>query len=161
MNEISRQDKIRSAIEALRDKHGRITAQRLVRAARSFKHPLHNEFEWDDRKAAAANRIDRANELIRFVTVVTVSKNERIVTPFYVRDPAMKGNEPGMIAITSDLIDRVSAEKIMLAELERCESSIKRARTVVGQLDKGHRGLSLRLEQMLAAIVETRELLAA
>lgn len=157
----TRKERIRQAIDALRDKNGRITAEQVVRAARPKSHPLHSEFEWDDKRAAAAHRIDRANELIRYVTVVTVEKAVTVVTPYYVRDPTKKGNEPGMVAITSAILNRKNAEKVMMAELDRCESAIRRARSVVGQLDKTHKGLSQRLETMLQDIVETRELLAA
>ena len=157
----TRIERIKRVLEGLRDKQGRLTAHALVRAAKNPKHPLHNEFEWDDAKAAYANRIDRANELIRYVTVVVVDRTQTIVTPFYVRDPQKRGDEPGMIAINSAMINRREATAIMMAELARCEQSIKRARAVVHTLDKSHRGLSAHFEKMLQDIVEVRRILDA
>ena len=161
MEESERMARIRAAIEELRDKHGRITGRMFVNAAKNPKHPCHHEFIWDNKKAADIQRIDRANELIRYVTVVVIDRTQKIVAPCYVRDPMKRGNEAGMIAITSSLLNRQHAEKIMLGELERCQAAIERARSVTNILDKTHRGLSLHLEEMLEQIVQIRRMMAA
>ena len=41
----------------------------VVQAARPARHPLHRAFEWDDKTAADAFRLDQANDLIRNLRV--------------------------------------------------------------------------------------------
>ena len=148
-------------LEKLRDDDGRLTAEQVYEAARNKRHPLHKEFIWDDKKAAYEQRIARANELIRYATQTVIRRDVKIEVPCYVRDPDKAGNEAGMISLTSADLDKQQSEKIMLAELDRCESAIVRARAVVSFLDKTHPGLAIKLEEMLAAIVHARTMLKA
>jgi len=148
-------------LEKLRDKSGRLTAEQVYQAAKNKRHPLHKEFIWDDKKAAYLQRIERANELIRYATQIVITRNIKIDVPCYVRDPSKAGNEAGMISLTSADLDKQQSEKIMLAELDRCEYAIVRARGVVGFLDKSHPGLSIKLEEMLAAIIYAKSMLQA
>lgn len=60
-----------SAIEAA----GRLTPDAVLHDARNPVSVLHNQFEWDDRKAAHKWRIEQAGYLIRSVTV-SVEPNE-------------------------------------------------------------------------------------
>ncbi|WP_066795040.1 hypothetical protein [Sphingomonas soli] len=63
-------------LERLRVFHnGRLDNATVVEAARDKLNPLHPAFEWDDRKAAAAYRLDQAGDLIRAVDVV-IEKGE-------------------------------------------------------------------------------------
>lgn len=48
---------------------GQLEPQAVVDAARALGHPLHRHFEWDDRKAAEAHRLDQARGIIRIVRV--------------------------------------------------------------------------------------------
>lgn len=156
MGKQSRMEIVRHALAELADNDGRIDPERVVTAARNPKHALHGDFNWDDKKAAHQNRLDKARELIRYVTVTTVIHNVKVVTPYYVRDPRKQPNEGGSIAVNSDLLDQQDAEKIMLAELDRCESAINRARAVTAGLDGKFTGISQKFEAMLAHIVSMR-----
>jgi hypothetical protein len=49
--------------------NGRLTPEAVVNAARSTKSPLHWHFEWDDKLAAQAHRLDQARTLIRLIRV--------------------------------------------------------------------------------------------
>ena len=61
---------IGEALEALADKAGGdLKPDAVVEAARSEKHPLHVHFEWDDKLAAEAHRLDQARNIIRIVRV--------------------------------------------------------------------------------------------
>lgn len=148
-------------LEKIRDESGRLTPEQVYEAAKNKRNPLHKEFVWDDAKAAYIQRLERASELIRYATQIVITRNLKIEVPCYVRDPDKAGNEAGMISLTSDDLDKQRSEKIMLAELDRCESAILRARGVVGVLDKAHPGLSIKLEEMLAAIVQAKTMLLA
>lgn len=58
-------------LEAIRLRHGGILrAADVVEGARDPGHPLHEEFEWDDDKAAAAFRLWQARELIAVVVIL-------------------------------------------------------------------------------------------
>jgi hypothetical protein len=158
----TRAEKIRLAIEQLRQKGGRVTARAIVDAARDQKHPLHDEFIWSDAKAADQQRLERARELIRYVTVMVIHRSEHISVPVYARDPSVPAREQGYIALTSAEIKKDHALSIVLAELERCKNSIERARGITDELDKRFPGLTARFEDMLDRIVTMhRELEAA
>lgn len=61
---------IGEALEAIADQNdGHVTPAAVVAAARAKGSPLHQFFEWDNRKAADAWRLDQARSLIRVVAV--------------------------------------------------------------------------------------------
>lgn len=53
---------------------GTLNIHRLLKDAKSPKHPLHNYFEWDDKVAAEQHRLQQARELIALLMVI---ENER------------------------------------------------------------------------------------
>jgi hypothetical protein len=56
-------------LEKVRAAHrGRLHPKHVIAVARDPKNPLHGKFEWDDRKASEAYRLQQAAELIRQVT---------------------------------------------------------------------------------------------
>jgi hypothetical protein len=62
---------IGEALETIRlENGGELHPQAVVADARDAKSPLHRYFEWDDRKAAEAHRVDQARALIRSVRVI-------------------------------------------------------------------------------------------
>jgi hypothetical protein len=157
----TRMDLIRRELARLAKANGgRLTREAVVRAATPERSVLHGEFEWNDTRAAHRHRLDRAQELISYVTVMVVHKSMKIVSPVYVRDPSADQNKQGHVAITGPRLNRQAAQAIMLNELARCESAIERARSVTGVLDKSFPGLSDQLQAMLEEIVGLRTRLA-
>lgn len=68
-------------LEKIRVKNnGRLENADVVEAARDKRSPLHPAFEWDDRKAATAYRLDQAGNLIRAIDVV-ITKDETEAKP--------------------------------------------------------------------------------
>jgi hypothetical protein len=62
---------IGEALEAIRLEHaGELHPQAVVEGARPPESPLHRYFEWNDKKAADAYRVDQARALIRSIRVV-------------------------------------------------------------------------------------------
>jgi hypothetical protein len=62
---------IGEALETIRlENGGELHPQAVVADARDEKSPLHRYFEWDDRKAAEAHRVDQARALIRSIRVI-------------------------------------------------------------------------------------------
>jgi hypothetical protein len=143
----------RRAIEACTDKHGRILPRLVVDAARSPRSPLHKEFEWDDRKAALVQRLDRAQELIREVKLMVIHDTIKISAPFFVSDPTSR--ESAYVATTTAAKDEELSEAILMDELRRIESAIVRARSLAAAFDLiGH------FDRMLSDVVEVRGRLA-
>lgn len=61
---------IGDALAAILQAHdGRLVPGDVVTAAKDPAHPLHRHFEWDDKTAALAYRIDQAREIIRIVRI--------------------------------------------------------------------------------------------
>lgn len=58
-------------LERIRTRHnGRLDAKDVVEASRDPAAPLHDHFEWSDKKAASAYRVEQAKYVIRSVEVV-------------------------------------------------------------------------------------------
>ena len=158
----ARAEAIKVALEALRERNGRITPQAVVQAAKNPKSVLHSQFGWDDRKEASLRRLDRARELItHYVTVTVIYKSEKITAPYYVRDPRAAPAEQGYMALVGPEMDRANATTTILSEFDRCSGAISRARRIAHVLDSQHPGLAGQLEELLARLIEVRERLAA
>lgn len=155
-----RKEGIRRELEALCKKHGRLTREVVVQWAQTNKRSyLHKEFEWDIGKAAYQHWLDRAGELIRYVTVMVVSGTREIKVPAYVHDPDIPVNAGGYVPTMRDRSYQ-SARRIMLEEMQRCEQAIERARGLCAALGTKHAGIESELEQMLSHIVVIRQMAA-
>lgn len=55
---------------------GELKPEDVLEAARNNRHVLHKHFEWDDKVAADAFRIDQARHIIRVVRVVETGSND-------------------------------------------------------------------------------------
>jgi hypothetical protein len=153
-----RKERIKAALEEIADrKNGRLAAEDVVEAAKNPHHDLHDEFEWDDRKAAAQHRLDRARQLITYVTITVTHTPIKIVSPYYVRDPTKPSHAQGHIALTSSELRIADAKQILLNEFSRIESAIDRGRGVAAELEKTFPGMSDSLEGMLETIIELRD----
>lgn len=140
----------RQAIEACRDKFGRIIPRLIWQTAKkSPKHVLHREFNWNLQEAAEAHWEERAKELIREVKLKVVMGDQTIVAPYYVSDPSRE--DSAYVTTISVAKESDVAEMVMLDELRRCELAVVRARSVASAL-----GLLSDLERLLEGIIEIR-----
>jgi len=73
-------------------KNGRLTPERVVRAARNPKSPLHACFEWDDQEAARKYRLYQARNLILSVRVKHEEEPEQEPLRVFVRDEDDEGS---------------------------------------------------------------------
>src|SRR4249920_2380337 len=80
--------RLRIRAEAIKklEHDGRVSAERLLEAARSPKHPMHRDFLWDDKKAGHQHRLNQARCYISEVRVVITRSERTVVCPAYVRD---------------------------------------------------------------------------
>lgn len=67
--------KVGERLEQIRQKHGVLTPSVIVADARLKASPLHKGFEWDDQKAAAIYREERARAIVRCVVVTLQGAN--------------------------------------------------------------------------------------
>lgn len=81
-----------SAIAA--ENGGELRPQDVVAAARAKTHPLHAHFEWNDKAAADAYRIDQARALIRIVRVDVEEDKEPVRAFFSVKDEGRQRYQP-------------------------------------------------------------------
>ena len=68
---------------------GALTAQNLVEASKPIDAPLHNEFEWDDEKAASKYREHQARNIINALVIVpdeNVPAKEPVRAYFQIED---------------------------------------------------------------------------
>jgi len=57
--------------------NGRLKARDVVDAARSRKSPIHDEFEWNDTKAAESYRLSQAGDLLRHIKVHYITEDNQ------------------------------------------------------------------------------------
>jgi hypothetical protein len=132
-----------------------LTREAVVAAATPPGHPLHDQFEWDDAKAAHLHRLDQAQELIARSVIITITHLSTVYkAPNYVRDPTAMANEQGHVSIEDTARD--SAVSILTAEIDRIESAISRGRALAGYFDSKFPGLAVDFESMLSVIAEAR-----
>ncbi len=68
---MEKQKLIAEVLQAMSDaNNGKLTAEQVVQAAKDPNSPLHDQFLWNDKKAAHKQRLDTARQLIRSVKVV-------------------------------------------------------------------------------------------
>ncbi|MCP4101199.1 MAG: hypothetical protein GY750_07215, partial [Lentisphaerae bacterium] len=56
--------------EKIRKEKGHVDLSEIVRISKPHKAPLHNEFEWDDKKCGVAHRREQARYMVRKIEVV-------------------------------------------------------------------------------------------
>lgn len=60
---------LRDDLQSIYQQYGQLTPRLVLDEARDEDHPLHSRFEWDDRIAAEAHRLNQAHELITSVKI--------------------------------------------------------------------------------------------
>jgi hypothetical protein len=125
-----------AALVALEDREGRLTAETLVTAARRETHPWHDNFEWDDSKAAHQHRLYTARDIIRTwappkITTETVERR----AVMYVRDPRRENGEQGYVNVARVRTDEDLKREVLVAEFQRAASALQRAYDVADVLN--------------------------
>lgn len=126
------QQAITEALEAIRkrDKDGLLKPEAVVRAARNKESPLHRLFEWDDKKAAHAWRLEQARELIRSVRVDVEVEEKTITTVAYLHDPELPAGVQGYVNIMSLKSDEERAHAACVDEFMRAAAAMRRAHEI-------------------------------
>jgi len=150
-DKIPKAEVIRQALMELRAEDGSLSPDVVEAAAKDPESPLHHYFEWDDSVAGRAYRLQQAARLIRTVKIEVIVESKKVVTPLYVNSP--KSSEVGRyLPVTTVRDDAVMAHGVLLDELSRIESAIRRARALASVLD-----FEPEFEQMLNAAASIKE----
>lgn len=110
---------LRDALQDIYNRHGRLTAELVVKEATAETHPLHSRFTWDDEEAGEQWRHHQAAELIRSVKIAyreaTDTEQARNVRAYHaVRGPAGYAYQPAE-TVAADPVMRA----LVLADMER------------------------------------------
>lgn len=125
---------VRETIKALEDADGRITPEAVIEAARDEGSPLHQQFEWDDSKAAHGYRLEQARTLIRSVKLLVTIEDRVISTVHYVRDPRADAGEQGYVSVTQLRSEPEHARAMLRVEFSRAAACLHRAEDLADAL---------------------------
>lgn len=73
--------KVGEDLRMMSAREGDVTPEMVVTYAKPKDSPLHDEFEWDDRIAAEAHRLEQARHIIRSLVIVSDGKQLEISEP--------------------------------------------------------------------------------
>lgn len=146
------QKRLAEELQKLEDKEGRITAQAVVDAARAPRHPLHDLFTWDDKKAGEQYRLMEARTLIRAVKVERINLDFR--APFYVRDVTVPATQQGYRRLSEISGDVEDSKATLAMEAERAIALLRRAREIAAVLN-----LADELERAIGQVARFKDLL--
>ena len=96
------------------ENNGELQPQHVVEAAKDRRHPLHKHFEWDDKKAADAFRLDQARSIIRIVRT-KIEEDEPPVRAFY----SVKDDNGQRYRAVETVMSSVSLQLALLKAAER------------------------------------------
>jgi hypothetical protein len=105
--------------------------ERVVEAARNPKSPLHSSFEWDNRKAATAYRLEQARTLISAAVTMMPSLGEPVRAYVSLEPDRMNG---GGYRHTSDVLDSAALRRILLADALREVETLARRYVMLHEL---------------------------
>lgn len=143
---------IGEALDKVRHDYGHLTPEVVVEAARAKRHPLHDQFEWDDSIAAEEFRRAQAQRLISAVVVITPETAANPPRAYYsVRKVDEKGRvdreyEPLSVVLSNDAIRAQVIDDIRrsiasfqrklthLSNVERLISALERADKVAAKI---------------------------
>jgi len=122
---------IRDALTKLAEENGGLlTPDAVVAEASSKASVLHGEFDWDNKTAGHAHRLDQARTLIRSVRVIITTDKTTVSTVGYIRDPDIAQDEQGYVSTASLVGDTERSRSVLIAEFSRAAAALRRAREI-------------------------------
>lgn len=146
---LSKKELRQQAVAACADRSGRITPERVWQAARDPQHVLHNEFEWNVKKAAEQQWCETASRLIREFKFTVIIEKKKYLAPYYVSDHRV--DYPAYVETARIARREDWAERQLQEELTRIEGAVKRARGLAAAFE-----LQAHFERLLDNIIEIR-----
>ena len=131
---------------------GRLTPDAVLEDAANKTSPLHDQFEWDDTKAAQAHRLVQARRLIVSVMVVTTTTTAIVEAPFYMRDPNAAGDEQGYVSVNTLRSDEDSARAALIDAFKVAGDYLRRARELAIVLE-----MHDQVDALISGVVNLRQ----
>lgn len=156
----TKQDVI-EALRAIEDAEGRLTPEAIVKAARPKGSPLHDRFEWDDRKAGHAFRLIQAQKLMTIRLRITEERQSYSV-PMYVHDPELPPDQQGYRNVMRVRREPELAHEVLSAEMVRIAGNLRRARELAAVLGLADQIVEIegKVEKFVASLKATPEMSA-
>ena len=127
----TKKEVVRRELERIRQEHGVLSPEVVLREARSPKHPLHRYFEWDNRKAAHEHRLQQAYQLILANRMAVVVREAAQAPPRVVRaQPA--GQQVRRYVNTGYGCGFVSRNEVLVNDVLRSALIAKKLRELKG-----------------------------
>lgn len=125
-------------IESLRLKRGgHLEESVLVDDARDPKSPLHRVFEWDDTEAARQHRLEQARHLLRSITVIIVTPEEKVVeATAFVSTPTPRNPNRSTYTSTEYALSQPDLRKELLKAALRDLIAVRRKYAELSELAK-------------------------
>lgn len=76
---MSKKESRRQVYQKILDRDGSVTTSAYLKAATPKSSPIHDDFEWDDKKAGHAYRLNQAMHYIKRIKVITPGGEEQSV----------------------------------------------------------------------------------
>ena len=99
------------------EQQGRLTAKNLLDESRPAEAPLHDEFEWDDIKAAEEYRLQQARHIINCLLIEDDSQQETVRAFFNLADTA-----PEYRSIRTIMADETQSEALLQAAMQELQA---------------------------------------
>jgi hypothetical protein len=109
---------LQDELEAVRARHGRLTAENLLGEARDPEHPLHPRFAWDDSVAAERWRLEQARQLIRSFRVRYTAGERPKTVRGYIAVPQADSPQHSYEPV-GDVVEDSFKRKLVLQQMER------------------------------------------
>ena len=113
-------------LKEIEKRDGGLTAEAALKDAKNPKSPLHSACEWDDKKAAHIGRLAMMQSLIVSFDFQRSETTESRTVPYYVRDPSLKGDQPGYRSLISIRDNRADSLALLADEFRRIEALLVR-----------------------------------
>jgi len=134
-------------IKSLEDEQGDVTADQVVADAKDKKSPLHELFEWDKAKAAAAHWRDQARQIIGAVRLIVTNETTTVSVSGYVHVPRADGTQ-GYRSVSALRANPDQARESLIYTLEVASGHLRRAFDLAGPL-----GMSGEIDALIDQVV--------
>ena len=122
------QEAINKRLAELAKQNGVLTPAAVVEDAMDENSPLHEEFEWDPKKAAMSFWVMTARRIIKSYMVTVEIGKITVAARGYMRDPDSKANAQGYVSTAELRSDKDRAMRALVYELDMIDSYILRAK---------------------------------
>jgi hypothetical protein len=155
--------KLKAEVEAIKKMNGgKFGPRDVVEYARKNKNTeLHSRFEWDDRKAGEAYRVEQARGIIQSLKITVIERETEIVSireySSLTTDRQMDGSYRSTLKILSDEEMRAQLLDDKRVELVRLNNEIRALSLIASQhIDKAVKTLGSEMKKLRPATAQAR-----